>query len=84
MENTINEVKKGNFNILGYVAFVIAGLYFSISNPSDSNGPMFLMLAFIFDPFDVKVKWSDRKNWQKGLLITHLIVSFFFFVRMFF
>jgi hypothetical protein len=41
------------------------------------------MLAFIFDPFDVKVKWSDRKNWQKGLLITHLIVAFFFFVRMF-
>ncbi len=83
MENSIKEVKTHNYNIVGYVAFVAAGLYFSISNPSDSNGPMFLMLAFIFDPFDVKIKWIDRKNWQKGLLISHLVVALFFFVRMF-
>ncbi|MFY7665331.1 hypothetical protein [Flavobacterium sp.] len=33
-------------------------------------------LALAFDPFNVNVKWSDRPNWQRIVLIGELLLVF--------
>ena len=51
-----------------------------------SNGDMMqclanLGIAFIFDPFDSKIAWKDRKLWQKAVLFVHVgVVIMLFFV----
>jgi hypothetical protein len=54
-----------------------------------SNGDMMqclanLGIAFIFDPFDSKIAWKDRKVWQKSVLIIHvgLVIVLFFAANM--
>lgn len=71
------------WNIVGYLAFTIAGLYFSFLSNDASQGPMFLCLAFVFDPYDRSVKWGDRPMWVRALLLVHCIVAIVALVHMF-
>jgi hypothetical protein len=32
-------------------------------------------IALVFDPFDQKVAWKDRKTWQKAWLIVHTVIA---------
>lgn len=54
-----------------------------------SNGDMMqcfanLALALVFDPFDSKTAWKDRKIWQKGVLLVHVgaVILLFFAANM--
>jgi len=65
-----------NFNIVGYIVFLIAGIYFSFIAVDKSTGPMFLFLAFIFDPYDQTVSFYKRKPLEQATLYAHLILAF--------
>lgn len=65
-----------NFNIVGYVVFLIAGIYFSFIAVDKSSGPMFLFLAFIFDPYDQTISFYKRKPLEQATLYAHLILAF--------
>lgn len=64
-----------NLNRWGYAAFTLAGIFFSFWGSDATQGPMFMGLALIFDPYDQTVKWSERPRWIKILLIAHLGVA---------
>ncbi|TAE86146.1 MAG: hypothetical protein EAY81_05975 [Bacteroidetes bacterium] len=78
-----NTVKKVNFNLWAYIAFVIAGLCFVLFKQDYSIAAMYLGLALVFDPFDVKVAYQLRPMWQKTWLVAHLAVTFTLFMLMF-
>lgn len=61
-----------NWSRVGYIAFTIAGILFTFWGSDPTQGPMFLALALIFDPYDQSVKWNERPRWTKVLLIAHL------------
>lgn len=67
-------------NILGYLAFTLAGLYFAFLSNAPSQGPLFLCLAMVFDPYDPLVKWAERPLWVRGLLLVHCTVAILAFV----
>jgi len=64
-----------NLNVVGYLAFTIAGIVFSFIGEDRTQGPIFLCLALICDPYDPQVKWGDRPLWVRSLPIIHLGVS---------
>jgi hypothetical protein len=70
-------------NILGYIAFTLAGLYFAFLSNDPSQGPLFLGLALVFDPYDQSVKWSERPYWVRTLLLAHCIVAIIALVHLF-
>ncbi len=63
---------SANWNRVGYIAFTIAGILFTFWGSDRTQGPMFMALALIFDPYDQSVKWNERPRWTKVLLIAHL------------
>jgi len=76
MEEEVKINKKSeSYNSIGYWAFVVAGVFFTFFATDDFTGPMFLCLAFIFDPFDANVPFGKRKKWQQIWLISHVIVA---------
>jgi hypothetical protein len=60
------------WNRVGYIAFTVAGIIFTFWGSDRTQGPLFMALALIFDPYDQSVKWNERPRWMKGLLIVHL------------
>jgi hypothetical protein len=71
-------VKKGPFckAAIGYFAFLVMGLYFLMVRGLKTECLSYLGLAFIFDPFDQKVRWDNRPLYQKAWLLAHLILTF--------
>jgi hypothetical protein len=61
-----------NWNRVGYIAFTLAGILFTFWGSDRTQGPMFLALALVFDPYDQTVPWNERPRWMKLLLIGHL------------
>ncbi len=59
---------------VGYGAFVLLGLYFLLVSKDLSAAVSNWGIALVFDPFDQRVKWSDRRLWQKVWLLIHLLV----------
>jgi hypothetical protein len=60
------------WNRFGYIAFTLAGILFTFWGSDRTQGPMFMALALIFDPYDQSAKWNERPRWMKALLIGHL------------
>ena len=63
---------SAGWNRIAYITFVLAGILFTLWGSDRTQGPVFLALAFIFDPYDASVAWTDRPRWVKLLLFTHL------------
>lgn len=61
-----------NWNRLGYIAFTLAGILFTFWGSDRTQGPMFMALALVFEPYDRSVPWKERPRWVKLLLIGHL------------
>jgi hypothetical protein len=40
-----------------------------------SMASVMISLSFVFDPFDISIKWTERPLWQRAWLILHLIFS---------
>jgi hypothetical protein len=62
-------------NRLAYILYIILVAYLFIKGDIEwaiTN----LGIAMVFDPFDPKVKWQDRKPFQKVWLIVHLTLTF--------
>lgn len=70
-------------NIIGYLAFTLAGLYFAFLSNDPSQGPIFLCLALVFDPYDQAVKWSERPLGVRALLVIHCIVAIISLIHLF-
>jgi hypothetical protein len=69
---------SSNFYRLGYIAFVLAGIYFA-SKGKYADAAMYGGLALVFDPFDTTVPFNKRALYQKGILLVHLALTFLFF-----
>lgn len=67
------EKNSFNFNKVGYVSFIIAGLVFMFLKDW-SNVIIFIGLALVFDPFDTKISFPQRPLWQKIILLAHLVI----------
>jgi hypothetical protein len=72
MEMKIN--RSTNYNLIAYIVFLCAGIYFSFIASSIESGPMFICLAFIFDPFDQKTSFYKRPIWQQIIFYSHFIL----------
>jgi hypothetical protein len=64
-----------NLNRWGYAAFTLAGILFSFWSSDPTQGPMFMALALIFDPYEQTVPWNERPRWVKVMLYAHLGVA---------
>ena len=74
MQQADTPAKSGSagWNRIAYITFVLAGILFTLWGSDRTQGPMFLALALVFDPYDATVAWKDRPRWVKLLLFTHL------------
>lgn len=61
-----------NWNRMGYIVFTLAGIGFTFWGGDPTQGPMFMALALVFDPYDQSVPWNERPRWLKALLMGHL------------
>lgn len=66
---------SGKFNRILYACFLLMGIYF-LASKDISSAMSNLGIGLIFDPFDQKVPWQQRPQYQKIWLITHLSVVF--------
>ena len=57
-----------------YILFFGVGLV-SFLLKDYNNALIFLGLAPVFDPFDPKIRFADRKKWQNALLLLNLALS---------
>lgn len=76
--NTVNNTdapKPVSFNRYAFITFIAAALVFLMMKDYN-NTVIFSGLAPVFDPFDNKVKFSDRKKWQNAVLIANLALTF--------
>lgn len=62
-------------NRWAYAAFVLLSLYFLFVSKDLVSAASNLGIALIFDPFNPAVKWTNRKNWQKGWLLLHVLLT---------
>lgn len=65
--NQINKFLYGGLVLLGLYFLAVKDIGTALSN---------LGIALAFDPFNQKVAWHDRPNYQRVWLIVHLSVVF--------
>ena len=70
--HTPTKPAPANWNRWAYIAFTLAGIAFTFWGSDRTQGPMFMALALVFDPYDQAVPWNERPRWMKLLLIVHL------------
>ena len=63
---------SAGWNLIAYITFVLAGILFTLWGSDRTQGPVFLALALVFDPYDATVTWKDRPRWTRVLLFTHI------------
>lgn len=61
-----------NWNRVGYLVFTLAGILFTFWGSDRTQGPMFMALALIIDPYDQSVPWNESPVRSKGLPSAHL------------
>ena len=66
---------KTNFNKFLYIGFILLGGIYLFQKDIGQT-LIFFGIALAFDPFDTEQSWTDRPNWQKIVLITHLSIVF--------
>jgi hypothetical protein len=74
-DNTTPKDISPAVNRWGYVAFVVVSLYFLFVSNDIFTAASNLGIALIFDPFNPAVKWTERKTWQKGWLLVHVLLT---------
>ena len=68
------DVTQGFYRI-AYVLFILLAIYQVIVRKDFIDAATNLGIALIFDPFNIKVSWSDRPQWQRAWLIIHLAIA---------
>lgn len=68
------DVTQGFYRI-AYVLFILLAIYQVIVRKNFIDAATNLGIALIFDPFNIKVSWSDRPQWQRAWLIIHLAIA---------
>lgn len=63
------------FYRIAYVLFILLAIYQVIVRKDFIDAATNLGIALIFDPFNIKVSWSDRPQWQRAWLIIHLAIA---------
>jgi hypothetical protein len=61
-------------NRILYVLFCLMGTYAALVKHDYGQAAIDLGIALAFDPFDHTIPWKERSNFQKGLLILHVLV----------
>ncbi len=59
-----------------YAAFILLAVYYLFVQKDVLTAASNLGIAFIFDPFNSRITWANRKPWQKSWLIVHVAVVF--------
>ena len=57
-----------------YAALVLFAVYYLFVQKDVLTAASNLGIAFIFDPFNSRVTWANRKPWQKSWLLVHVAV----------
>ena len=63
--------RSTTFNRILYGSFLLLGIYFLVTKDISSAMSNF-GIGLIFDPFDQKINWQQRPQYQKIWLIVHL------------
>ncbi len=71
---TNSKTAISNFNKPAYAVFVLTGLFFLVKKDF-SQATIFLGLALVFDPFDIKVAFNKRPLYQRIWLIVHFVFT---------
>jgi hypothetical protein len=67
--------KSTMINRILYGSFLLLGIYF-LATKDISNAMSNLAIGLVFDPFDQKISWQKRPQYQKIWLIVHLSLVF--------
>jgi hypothetical protein len=70
-----NADKSAMFNRILYSGFLLLGIYF-LAIEDISSAMSNLGIGLVFDPFDQKVSWQQRPQYQKIWLVIHLCLVF--------
>lgn len=63
------------FNRILYSSFLLLGIYFLVTKDI-SSAMSNLGIGLAFDPFDQKINWKQRPQYQKIWLVVHLCLVF--------
>lgn len=74
-ENTTPKHISTTVNRWAYAAFMLLSLYFLFVSKDLVSAASNMGIALIFDPFNPATKWTDRKSWQKGWLLLHVLLT---------
>ena len=64
---------KPSFNKFLYLGFILLGTYQSLFSKDFMEAASSLGIGLAFDPFNLEQPWQKRPNWQKAILIVHLL-----------
>lgn len=67
--------KSAMFNRIMYGGFLLLGIYFLVTKDV-SSAMSNLGIGLVFDPFDQRVSWKQRPQYQKIWLMVHLSLVF--------
>lgn len=71
MRNPVTTEQKNKTALVGYLAFLLLGLYFLVQKEYGEAASM-MGIGLIFDPFNPSTPFSQRPLYQKLVLIGHL------------
>jgi H+/Cl- antiporter ClcA len=71
-ENSQPKDKSLLFNRAMYGAFIAFSFYFLLITKDVGSAMSNLGIALIFDPFNPKISWSNRPNYQRVWLFLHV------------
>ena len=74
-DTSIPKVTSNQINKILYAGLVLLGVYF-LAVKDIGTALSNLGIALAFDPFNQKVAWHDRPQYQRVWLIVHLSVVF--------
>ncbi len=72
--NLVKNCNSKPINRTVYILFLGVGLV-SLLLKDYNNALIFLGLAPVFDPFDPKIRFADRRKWQNALLLLNLSLT---------
>ena len=70
-----NEDVTHRFYRIAYLLFILLAIYQLVIQKDFIDAATNMGIALIFDPFNTKLAWTDRPQWQRAWLIVHLAIA---------
>lgn len=73
MEKT-KDLTQGFYRI-AYSLFILLAIYQVFVRKDFVDAASNMGIGLVFDPFNPKISWKERPNWQKAWLLIHLAIA---------